>query len=170
MIADGGALRSLELPRVSGPVGAHEANLQVGWLAGQQDDAPHTPVFMDSWHGGQPISVLYVVRDGARQHISRTFDSASASDLRALMRNALLTDKLDRRFSLLEDRERWSQGDLAPYSHTVDTAPRGGTLVLFDSVAVPHEVTPCLQRERLSIAGWFHEAQQPFPEFNAAQE
>jgi len=42
--------------------------------------------------------------------------------------------------------------------------PRGGTLVLFDSATVPHEVTPvALQESRVALAGWFHEAQQPFP-------
>lgn len=35
-----------------------------------------------------------------------------------------------------------------------DVAPRGGTLVLFLSADVEHEVLPAM-RERLSIAGWF---------------
>ena len=41
--------------------------------------------------------------------------------------------------------------------------PHGGTLVLFDSVAVPHQVEETLEGERVAIAGWLHEAQQPIP-------
>ena len=44
-------------------------------------------------------------------------------------------------------------------------APLGGTLVLFDSVAVPHEVLPTLRGERLALAGWFHEACQDCPDW-----
>lgn len=38
--------------------------------------------------------------------------------------------------------------------HLLTLAPRGGTLVLFMSADMPHEVLPA-QRERWSIAGWF---------------
>ena len=38
-----------------------------------------------------------------------------------------------------------------------DIAPEGGTLVLFDSVAVPHEVMAATRRPRLACTGWFHE-------------
>jgi Rps23 Pro-64 3,4-dihydroxylase Tpa1-like proline 4-hydroxylase len=50
-----------------------------------------------------------------------------------------------------------------PDIKVVDVVPRGGTLVLFDSVAVPHEVLEVMSGDRLAIAGWFHELQQPFP-------
>ena len=39
-------------------------------------------------------------------------------------------------------------------------APTGGTLVLFDAVAVPHEVLPVVRGERIALAGWLHEAQE----------
>ena len=42
----------------------------------------------------------------------------------------------------------------------VDVAPTGGTLVVFDSVALPHEVLPSRGRERWAVSGWFHEDQQ----------
>ena len=42
-----------------------------------------------------------------------------------------------------------------------DVAPLGGTLVLFDSVALPHEVLATVRRERFACSGWFHEDQQP---------
>ena len=38
-----------------------------------------------------------------------------------------------------------------------DVAPLGGTLVMFDSVSLPHEVMPTTQRERFACSGWFHE-------------
>ena len=38
-----------------------------------------------------------------------------------------------------------------------DIAPRGGTLVLFDSVSIPHEVLPTKSKERFACSGWFHE-------------
>ncbi|WP_257385364.1 2OG-Fe(II) oxygenase, partial [Tahibacter caeni] len=53
----------------------------------------------------------------------------------------------------------WNDGDggalrlhLADRVH--DVAPRGGTLALFLSAEIEHEVLPAA-RERLSIAGWF---------------
>ena len=47
----------------------------------------------------------------------------------------------------------------------VDVEPTAGTLVLFDSVVVPHEVLEVTRGERLAVAGWFHETQQPFPDW-----
>ena len=83
-----------------------------------------------------------------------------------------------------------------PRQRVVEVAPAGGTLVLFDSVAVIHEVRhpshppysfyllthslyfatylltytfhqvlPTDAGERVALAGWFHEAQQDFPEW-----
>jgi Rps23 Pro-64 3,4-dihydroxylase Tpa1-like proline 4-hydroxylase len=51
-------------------------------------------------------------------------------------------------------------------TEAVDVAPRGGTLVLFDSVTSPHEVTAVGDGEaRVAMAGWFHESQQEFPQW-----
>jgi hypothetical protein len=44
---------------------------------------------------------------------------------------------------------------------TDDIDPIGGTLVLFDSVSLPHEVLATRGRERWATSGWFHEDQQP---------
>ena len=38
-----------------------------------------------------------------------------------------------------------------------DVAPMGGTLVLFDSVSIPHEVLATKGTERFACSGWFHE-------------
>ena len=58
--------------------------------------------------------------------------------------------------------------DDSPAQHhleIVDVVPAGGTLVLFDSVTVPHEVLEVTKGTRLAIAGWYHETQQDFPEW-----
>ena len=61
----------------------------------------------------------------------------------------------------------------------VDIVPSGGTLVLFDSVTMPHEVLQVTERatkysaddkggpspERYAMAGWFHEPLQEFPDW-----
>lgn len=67
-------------------------------------------------------------------------------------------------------RQRWSSVEAVPHqggppAHVVDVSPVGGTLVLFDSVAVPHEVLPTTAGQRIAMAGWFHEPQQDFPEW-----
>ena len=46
-----------------------------------------------------------------------------------------------------------------------DVDPRGGTLVLFDSVSLPHEVLATKGKERWACSGWLHEDQQPLEEF-----
>ena len=39
----------------------------------------------------------------------------------------------------------------------VEVSPRGGTLVVFESNVVPHEVTPVVAGERLALFGFFAE-------------
>ena len=39
----------------------------------------------------------------------------------------------------------------------VDVSPKGGTLVIFDPVAVPHEVLPVLRGERVALFGFMAE-------------
>lgn len=41
------------------------------------------------------------------------------------------------------------------YAHGVP--PKGGTLLLFDSVCLPHSVDVTLAGERMAIGGWWHE-------------
>ena len=42
-----------------------------------------------------------------------------------------------------------------------DIAPLAATLVIFDSVTLPHEVLPSWHRPRWATSGWMHEDQQP---------
>lgn len=61
-------------------------------------------------------------------------------------------------FYLNEDWAAAAGGELVMYAESgaelFRQVPRGGTLVLFRSEDMPHEVLPAL-RERWSIAGWF---------------
>lgn len=49
------------------------------------------------------------------------------------------------------------------YETVKDIPPLGGTLVIFDSVTLPHEVLPSIGKERWAISGWMHEDQQSIP-------
>ena len=71
---------------------------------------------------------------------------------------ALLAPPLAARFSGVEAVPH-------PRQQTVSVVPRGGSLVLFDSVAVPHRVLPTAAGERIALAGWLHEEQQACPEW-----
>ena len=50
-------------------------------------------------------------------------------------------------------RRRWS---------VVDVEAVGGTLLLFDSVCVPHLVLPVTAGQRLALGGWFHEPSEEY--------
>ena len=87
------------------------------------------------------------------------------------MTKKLLMDRADlaSRFVFIEPPKS-KIGDLlagnTPQQASEDEAilkvePNGGTLVLFDSVSLPHEVLATRQRERWATSGWFHEDQQP---------
>jgi hypothetical protein len=67
-------------------------------------------------------------------------------------------------FSPLEDRFAWDNGQVPRGSETVDIVPLRGSLVVFDSVQLPHQVEMIQSGTRLALAGWFHEKTQEFPE------
>lgn len=77
-----------------------------------------------------------------------------------------LREEYAKGFYLIEDRQLWSldKDNHPPNSYVQDVSPELGTLVLFDSVSVPHEVTLVKNGNRAALAGWFHEETQPFPE------
>mmetsp|Transcript_20784 Transcript_20784/g.45083 ORF Transcript_20784/g.45083 Transcript_20784/m.45083 type:complete len:152 (-) Transcript_20784:544-999(-) len=64
-------------------------------------------------------------------------------------------------FTLLEDRDGWSRGEIPAGTVAEDFVPTRGTLVVFDSVTLPHEVTAVITGRRAALAGWFHEETQP---------
>jgi hypothetical protein len=67
-------------------------------------------------------------------------------------------------FALIEDRPAWDNGSLPDGTTSEDIAPIRGSLVVFDSVTVPHQVELIRKGNRVALAGWFHEETQPFPE------
>ena len=107
---------------------------------------------------------------GEREWLSPLFDSqampapvdggVSPTDLAAALAQ-LLPKEMQDRFSSVEAVPH----EGGPPAHIVDVSPVGGTLVLFDSVSLPHEVMPTLKGQRMAMAGWFHEPSQEFPEW-----
>uniref|UniRef100_A0A7R9WDI3 Prolyl 4-hydroxylase alpha subunit Fe(2+) 2OG dioxygenase domain-containing protein n=1 Tax=Pseudictyota dubia TaxID=2749911 RepID=A0A7R9WDI3_9STRA len=173
--------------------GSHNGNLQVGWLM-RQHGAGTVPVFLDSWFKAQsaytgdiePHCILYVVdkmKDSV-EHITHPWvndviQGGTAADyikMRALEEEnqrdrktesdggLFITQEFARDFRLLEDRESWAAGNQPDGSIAEDTVPLRGSLVMFDSVSVPHEVLLVKAGTRTALAGWFHEETQRFPE------
>ena len=73
------------------------------------------------------------------------------------------SQSIARQFSLIEDRRRWSDGYIPEGSHVEDIAPIRGSLVIFDSVQLPHEVLEMKSGTRVALAGWWHEQTQELP-------
>ena len=181
---DGGQLRCFQrssLPVTSQTVlGARpNGDLQVAWLQASPLDPLERPVYLDCRRDDHKCS-MYIVDDysGKPIYISKDFKTNPIfymAGSEALVRR-LLVDRHDlaERVRLVEppksklgdmlsgSADYQGQGE-APASDEVlaDVDPIGGTLVLFDSVALPHEVLACRGRERWSTSGWFHEDQQP---------
>ena len=165
---EGGALRCYPRKDASShPVGSHEGNLQVGWLEGDQ------PVFLDCFRSSG-MSALYRMVNDERQVLSRNdFDVPGQpiefSAFLPIQHQAgfeqISSARLDPRFA----RASGSGGPAVQASlladskeqHSIDIVPTAGTLVLFDSVSLPHlvrEVTS--SRQRIAATGWFHEDSQ----------
>ena len=174
--SDGGALRCYErLAPAGGRVGAtFDGDLQVAWLRADGAGAER-PVFLDSRlepGGAHGLCAFYVLDDDFRKrYVSRKFRANPAlfvadGGTDAVVKAALLDDPdARRRFVRLEPlKSRLPLGPEALHPREFaprDVLPTAGTLVLFDSVTLPHEVLATKSRERFAISGWFHEAQQP---------
>ena len=51
-----------------------------------------------------------------------------------------------------------ADGEVVPGERAREIPPTAGTLLLFDSVVLPHEVLPVTgARPRVACTGWFHE-------------
>jgi Rps23 Pro-64 3,4-dihydroxylase Tpa1-like proline 4-hydroxylase len=174
---DGGCLRTY--PRQSaqvGTVGARNGDLQIGWLSPTRRDPIERPVFLDGRREGEAGNcALYISGDDTeRVYLTENFNAdpylfLSTGDWvvqHVLITNAVMGD----RFHYLEppkskltdfmDTNLKAKTSSTVGEATLDVAPTGGTLVMFDSVALPHEVLSTLERERWAMSGWFHEAQQ----------
>ena len=180
---NGGQLRCFQrtVPTVTTGtvVGARpNGDLQVAWLQASALDPMERPVYLDGRRPDHKCS-MYMIDDNDRPvYISKDFETNPifyVTGSEALVRR-FLVDRHDlaQRIRLVEPPKS-KLGDLlsqsadymgegeAPASDEVlaDVDPLGGTLVLFDSVSLPHEVLACKGRERWATSGWFHEDQQP---------
>jgi hypothetical protein len=178
---NGGALRSFYQPN-KGPGVSHDGgNLQVGWL---MDSESSIPVYLDSWFpvlDQDPHCVLYTVSvNNQRNYLTRPWvneglQGLSVADfLQACAKNDADPARKDQllftsptiamQFILLEDRPGWDAGKDPQGSAVTDIVPTRGSLVLFDSVSVPHQVEVIKEGTRVALAGWFHEETQSFPD------
>merc|ERR1719356_1611789 len=161
--------------------GSHNGNLQVGWLipSNNADEFTH-PVFLNSWYdtakpyrlytaqmqNGEEIieyiSVPWSIDDMQGGNVAAFMQQRAQMESKQRLNQSLFVKQLyAKRFNLLEDRVAWRNGYTPRDSVVEDYVPTRGTLVVFDSVTLPHEVTPVIAGKRAALAGWFHEATQP---------
>jgi len=180
----GGALRCYERnAAASHSVGARpNGDLQIGWLRPSRTDPVERPVFLDAQHdgGANHRCAMYVVdpvREGQLQYITKEFNpnptlfvAGSEFLVQKLSIQQQRRDWADR-FHLIEPPKSkitdWltaldddQKTAAADDESVLDVPPLAGTLVVFDSVTLPHEVLPTVDRERYATSGWMHEDQQ----------
>lgn len=182
----GGTLCTYPRHDAVGRCGVHESgDLQVGWI---ERGRGSEPVFLDGWvlptwmqggtledyahwRGGdyfeseeafwstmrqvQPAYQLYCVgADGRRENLSEVHERPSGNERVPSLREMLRADV----------RDSWSSTIARGHEkqRLVEVSPRGGTLVIFDAVTVPHEVTAVIAGERLALFG-FIAGERPVP-------
>ena len=179
--ATGGALQAWGR-RGAARVGADDYNLQVGWIGTR-------PVFLDAYvrcrrgkteasrpsgrrdfhdDDDQALYAMYVRSDTARRYVSDAFGPDSPSWLASSAGDDATPDACHRALAAQVDvRDRAAYRSVEARDDDAVRVPcaPAGTLVLFDSVAVPHEVPPTETGERVACAGWFHEPQQQPPDW-----
>jgi hypothetical protein len=189
----GGALRSFPQRHVMESDSTHDENLQVGWLvSSSEEDRLSRPVYLDSWlpvvgivaEGAlaEPHCILYALDGwGEKEQLTRPWLTEALQGmpvwdfLKACAQNdstlsekqqplLFVSPKVAQEFEPLEDRMAWEEGQDPPGSEVVDMVPLRGSLVVFDSVKLPHQVQLINNGTRLALAGWFHEKTQEFPE------
>ena len=173
--SDGGQLRLHERAQpAAAHVGAAGPDLQVGWLRATNTDGEQ-PVFLDPFRDGPTEDrsfMLYTCdADGNKRDLSR--EPFANEVLRrtggdSVVASLMVDSPNDaKRFHLI-DAPRTKIDGVAQKLLTPDAkgedggervrdiVPRAGTLVLFDSVSLPHEVL-ATTRKRYGLQGWFHE-------------
>ena len=176
----GGALRAFVRdgqPARGVTCSAHDGNLQVGWSAAERCEA--APVYLDAW---LPVEVpgyakltaaqkrqtprftslasLYRVGSGGRrEYISDAVEGGGAHTIDELVTSMGADER--RRFAPVNVPIEATRPPPGSYEMTVP--PLGGTLLLFDSVSVSHEVLATTAGERWAMAGWFHQPTQEVP-------
>lgn len=159
---NGGELRSYpQIPNVASNVGSDDGNLQIGWLKPIPDTV--YPVFLDISRtnyfdfSGMKLSALYIRQGDNRRYITKNFDiiDSNTGSARTNFDKFFFDDS--NQFYRIEEIEKWVTGNTPTGSKVEDFLPKKGTLVLFDSVSLPHEVMATMKGQRLALAGWFHE-------------
>jgi len=188
---DGGKLRCFERKRrPTGRIGATtNGDLQIGWMTTTSAAGPgwsgesdgEIPVYLDAKNHDHGECAMYLTeRDGRRAYITKPFRTNPilyVAGSEQLVKK-LLIDSPDvaSRFRLIEppksklndilrgDDAYLGEGELPRIfmeEELEDVDPLGGTLVLFDSVSLPHEVLATRNnKERWACSGWYHEDQQ----------
>jgi len=178
---DGGKLRCFE--RTRRPVGRIGAttngDLQIGWLT-TATPAVEIPIYLDAKNHDHGECAMYLIEDNERRsYITKPFRTNPilyVAGSEQLVKKILIeSPDVASRFRLIEppksklndimkgDDAYLGQGE--PPRNIMeeeleDVDPLGGTLVLFDSVSLPHEVLATRNKERWACSGWYHEDQQ----------
>lgn len=183
---NGGQLRCFE--RKVRPGGSKigstmNGDLQIGWLKATSLDPMERAVYLDAKKHDHGDCAMYVTdaQQQSKVYITKSFETNPimyVAGSEALVKKLLFADRKDlaERFHLIEppksrisdilkgDKAYAGLGENAATDEELeDVDPRGGTLVLFDSVSLPHEVLATKDRARWACSGWFHEDQQPAP-------
>mmetsp|Transcript_24386 Transcript_24386/g.51100 ORF Transcript_24386/g.51100 Transcript_24386/m.51100 type:complete len:417 (+) Transcript_24386:111-1361(+) len=187
---EGGALRCLprEEDQLSREVqvGSHQGNLQVGWL-----DKRHPVFLDCFSRPSGGAALYRLVNEGEKSSRSQPTGEASnqggiiilsshdfdvpgqpidftkflAEEHRQSFEQ-ISTSRLDPRFANKDNTnggkvKKTTIAAVGDETHALDIAPTGGTLVLFDSVTLPHRVKEVTgKRQRIAATGWFHEDSQ----------
>ena len=151
----------------NGPIGAHEGNLQIGWM----DD--YTPVYLDAFRDTGGTALYSIKKGNTRKYLSqRDFDvPAQPIDFARFLPESIQpnfeqisTVAKDPRFAssaVASNTASTTTIDNTSDDGSLEITPYGGTLVLFDSVTLPHSVLPVTgTRQRIAATGWFHEDSQ----------
>lgn len=184
----GGELRVFERKsKAVAEVGARSnGDLQIGWLRASSSDRVERPVFLDghciSENGKEGNCAMYIDDPPSNGNIKYITKPFYANPVLFVAGSEQLTQKilitcpdLKERFHYLEAPKSAIDGLFTKTPDGTgskegrdeiprDISPYGGTLVVFDSVSVPHEVLATRERERFACSGWFHEDQQNVPD------
>ena len=143
-----------------------DGDLQVGWLRASAADPVERPVFLESRLRDKAGNCALRVGDLI---VSRPFHASPTLYVNAdfVLQSLFLDASLAKRFQRLEELRTPLNPDppIQGEYESRDVAPLAGRLVMYDSVAVPHEVLAVEgDAPRFALAGWFHEGQQAMHE------
>ena len=143
-----------------------DGDLQVGWLRASAADPVERPVFLESRLRDKAGNCALRVGDLV---VSKPFHASPTLYVNAdfVLQSLFLDPGLAKRFQRLEELRTPLNPDppIQGEYESRDVAPLAGRLVMYDSVAVPHEVLAVEgDAPRFALAGWFHEGQQAMHE------